>query len=656
VHGVSSALSRRRLTTAATALAVLFSGAAAVLAGPTAALADSSRVLSIKSVGDVVVDGVHQRVFISDPTGDKVVATTYDGTVVGSYAVNDPTSLVLSADSQQLYVALPLGHALLALDTSTLAVTAKYVTGRAAPYDVAIAGGKLWFTYDGNLGVVDPTAEAPEAVLNQVEGGWIDGVELASASADPTRLGLAGSGFESILDVSGDAPKVVATTGIYDSVTDLALSPDGNQIATVIPSDSGITVRDAADLGTAHQLPLVAYPNAVEFATDGTIAGGASSPAGGELNVFTPAGDPVREYDLPVTGSSTERDMLLDRALAWEPDGSRLFAVSANDAGTLSLRTYTEPKKSKPVFTLAGPTTATRAKALTVTGTLKSSIAIPAGSPVTVTRTDLDSPSGKALTTRTTTAAGAFSFTDTPPAGGTVTYKVSFAGDASHSAVSASKSITVSRTATTLTLTNNGKVYKYGTTVSFTAHLGKTYKSRVVEIWADPYGTDQGKRLVKRAAVNSKGDLSASVKLTRNTAVTASFTGDSRTATKSVKSVVSTKVSISLKLSKYYKTAKIGSTSYRYYHKKTDAVFTVKVNAHAGRSVYLQVQYYSGGKWKSWGEDYFPTSNGTAVVGLDGSTSVGQRLRVRASYLKNGSGDNLNATTSTAYSYLTFTK
>ncbi|WP_092551191.1 hypothetical protein [Actinoplanes derwentensis] len=177
--------------------------------------------------------------------------------------------------------------------------------------------------------------------------------------------------------------------------------------------------------------------------------------------------------------------------------------------------------------------------------------------------------------TRTIAANGSFSFTDTTSAGGTVTYRAAYAGDDRHAAVTGTKAVAVSRTATTLSLTNNGRTYAYGKAVTFTARLGATYKNRTVEIWADPNGADQGKRLLKRAVVSKTGNVAASLRLTRDTRVSAVFTGDARTAPKTVTAIVGTKVKMSMKLSKYYKTGKIGSTTYRYYRVKTKAKFTV---------------------------------------------------------------------------------
>lgn len=83
---------RTRGISTATAFAVLFSSV--VLVGGTAspAAADSSASLPIKSSGDIVVDGVHKRVFISDPRSGKVVATDYNGKVVRQIGSRRPLS------------------------------------------------------------------------------------------------------------------------------------------------------------------------------------------------------------------------------------------------------------------------------------------------------------------------------------------------------------------------------------------------------------------------------------------------------------------------------------------------------------------------------------------------------------------------------------
>ncbi|MGW2642963.1 hypothetical protein [Streptomyces sp. NPDC001348] len=59
-------------------------------------------------MGDAVVDGVHQRVFISDPSNGKIVVTDCSGTVVKQLtSLQGVTDLELSAGSDTVYAAVP---------------------------------------------------------------------------------------------------------------------------------------------------------------------------------------------------------------------------------------------------------------------------------------------------------------------------------------------------------------------------------------------------------------------------------------------------------------------------------------------------------------------------------------------------------------------
>lgn len=308
---------------------------------------------------------------------------------------------------------------------------------------------------------------------------------------------------------------------------------------------------------------------------------------------------------------------------------------------------------SATTLTLAGPRAAARAKALTITGTLASPLGLPDGAEVSISRTDLDYPAGLALGATTVAADGTFTLTDIPTAGGLVTYHASFAGDATRAPADAAFSLTVSRLEGPVSINNSGKTYAYGQTATFTASLGTTYKNRVVEIWADPDGADQAPRLVKRGTVNSAGKFSASLRMTRNTAMSAFFAGDARYGPNTEHIRVYTKVSLTLRTTGYYKTAKIGSTKYRYFHASRNANFPTAMTNGANRKVYLELQRYSKGKWKSWKAGYF---NAADVFHLSGSGLKGSRLRIRAAYVRYESGDSLNVNTWTSYQYFTFTK
>ncbi|MFF7967354.1 YncE family protein [Streptomyces sp. NPDC007903] len=653
-----------RTRSTATALAVLFSSAA-LAAAP--AHADTVQPLPVRSTGSIVVDGVHQRVFLSDPSGGKIVVTDYRGTVVKQLtALPGVLGLELSADSATLYAAVPGGtDAIVAIDTATATESARYPVGDIDPKYPAIAGDKLWFGYDsdstgigGNIGSVDLAApEHTVALAHDPQSPWFAAPMLDGAggtlvvgipSQSPSELG--------VYDVSSGTPVRTAHRTVDGGNTqDLAITPDGRQVVVASASPNSHAVYDTADLSEDGTYPSAAYPDAVDIAPDGSVAAGIDGAYEPDVYVFKPGQrTTVREYDFGATDQ-----VLAPAGLAWAPDSSRLFAVSHDYDGAYRLRVLEGPTKAVTKVTADAPATATRAKKLTVKGKVSSKAALPAGTRLSVTRTDLESPKGKALPQVTTKADGSYSFTDTPPAGGKVTYKVSYAGDAAHTAASGSDSATVSRSKASLSLNNNGKVYSYGQDVKFTAHLGKTYKNRAVEIWADPYGADKPNKLVKSGKVNSHGDLAVTLDLRRDTKLTAKFAGDARTATASATSTVWTRVSVSLTAAKQYKSVKTYGQTYAYFHKSTDPRFTTKMPYYKGRSHQLEIQVYYQGTWYDAGSEYFALgTNGVSEVRYAGDhgQEVGYRLRVRSSYINGSSGDSVNSTTHGSWKYFLFTK
>ncbi|WP_046496309.1 hypothetical protein [Streptomyces odonnellii] len=653
---------RTRTLPAATALAVLFSSAALVAGTAGPAAADSSKVLPVQSAGDIVVDGVHKKVFVSDPTSDKIVATDYTGTVLGTVTgLPGVHGLALSPDSGQLYAAVTGEDRIVSVDTGTYEATTSYaLDGADAPADLEVVDGRIWFGYGANLGSLDISGAEPVVKLRQRSDVDVDGTVLLGADpAVPGVLAVGGSNALGVYDVSAEGATLRGETRMENTVKQIDLTPDGTKVLTSWNDASpyGLAAYSATDLTPLGGYPTGAYPNAVAIAPDGTIAGGSDSSYDPDVHIFKPGSTkPVRQYDFPNTGNTSGADLLAPGALAWAPDGSRVFAVSSNSLGTYSLRVLTDPAKSLPTLTVTAPASATRAKALTVKGKLTASVPLPAGTPLTVTRTDLDSPSGKSLGTKTLGAGGAFSFTDTPPAGGKVTYKVSYAGSATHAAASGSASVNVSRSTPALTLTRNLNVFLYGQDPKFLAHLGTTYKNRTVEIWADPYGADKPKKLLKRGTVNSKGDISAVLDMTRDTVVTAVFTGDARYAPRTVKSTVYTKVNVSTTVSRHYKTGKIGSTTYYYFHKKTNPLFNSAMTYYPGRSQRFAMEVYYAGKWYRVGEEYFRLgTDGRSLVELVGGRETGVRARMVSSYIDTTSGDNVNYTTHGAWKYFIFT-
>ncbi|MEU2420263.1 Ig-like domain repeat protein [Streptomyces sp. NPDC007851] len=655
---------RMRTVTAATTLAVLFSSAALAA---TPAYADTSGLLPVKSLGDIVVDGSHQQVFISDPSNGKIVVTDYSGNVLKQLTtdLSGVTGLELSADSGTLYAAVRDKDAIAVIDTATDTETTRYAVGDK-PLSVALAGGKLWFGYGGdaggNIGSVDLTGDQHEVTLNQ-DSSWYSAPVLDAAPGTDTlvagQLGLSPATVASYDVSSGTAAKLASTREAGDNLGDLQVTPDGKDVVVASGAPYYHQVFKTSDLNEDGKYNTTAYPNSVAVAPDGTVAGGSFAWYDPDVYIFHPgSSEAVRSYDFPNTGHSSGADTLATGGLAWAPDESRLFAVTVNDADVYSLREYDSPAKATSTLTVNAPATATRAKQLTVTGKLSSTSALPAGTQLAVTRTDLDSPNGKALPAVTVKTDGTYSFTDTPPAGGKVTYQVTYAGDAEHTGATAKDTVDVSRAKPTLTLDNNGKVYAYGKDVKFTAHLGTTYKNRTVELWADPFGSDKPNKLVKSGKVDSHGNLSVVLDLKRDTKVTAKFSGDARWQPRSVSSSVGAKVSISMSVSRQYKSKKAWGQTYYYFHKTKNPLFTTKMPYYTGRAQRFDFQVYYQGRWYSDTSQYFAlATSGISQVEFGGNhkSDVGWRFRVRSDYINGSSGDTVNSTTYGAWKYFTFT-
>ena len=643
-----------RSISTATALAVLLGSAAlSVVATGTA----SAATANVTTPGGLVADGALKRVFVGDGSAGTVAATDYSGNVLASVGgISGVTALAVSDDGTTVYAAAQGTHEIVALDAATLDVKARYaVATTVGPRYVAFTSGKLWFTYgdqwDSNVGSVDPAVDPasgtdPVTLGQQPEGISIDNPGFLDAAASrPGVLALGETGISTdsmaVLDVSGATPQKVAyyfgDYSLNSGIHDIDLVPGADEVLV-----NG-AVRDAYADGEFTQSGTYPSGQQADIAPDGTVA----SVSGTSVTTYRPnATKAIRTYNVGSFDTA---------ALAWAPDNSRIFALVGRSGGGYALKALTDPEKNVPTLTVNAPSSAPRAKKLTVTGKLSASVALPAGAKLQVTRTDLESTKGKALPAVTVKANGTYSFTDTPPAGGTVTYKVSYAGDAGHAAVSASDKVAVSRSATTLSLNNNGKLYSYGADVKFTAHLGKTYKNRTVAIYADPFGGDKPKKLVKTGKVNSSGNISVTVDMTRDTAVSAVFAGDARYASKTVKATAYAKVKVSTAITKHYKKAKIGSTSYYWFHKNSAPVVTTTMTYYKNRQERLDLQVYYQGTWYDSDSEYFAlNTNGKVAVSLGAPGESGIKARVRAAYINGSSGDNVNSTTYTGWKYLYF--
>ncbi|UIX32549.1 Ig-like domain repeat protein [Streptomyces sp. GQFP] len=651
---------RTRSTSAATALAVIFSSAA--LSIVAAGSASAQTVVVTTPVG-LVADGPLQRVFVADQDNGRVLATDYSGTLVGvNVGFDGVRDLAVSDDGATVYAVLADSHEIVALDAAALGlgVKARYDIGVGTdPRDLAFAGGRLWFSYKvtgedgvthGNLGSVDPTVDPagevsavslgllPEEVAPYYNSALLD-TDLSTPGLLTYTDSGASEGALNVLDVSGAAPRVVAKSSATSYVGDVDLIPGASEVL--------VNGNRRLSYASGELTEAGGYPVSSGYG-DVSPSGLVAHVYGGEVSVFRPGSDQlIRSVDADAYGAGR---------VIWAPDAPRLFAMTSNVSGTrYTLKAFTDATLSAPNLTVSAPGTAPRAKKLTVTGRITATLPFPAGTKLAVTRKDTESPNGKALPAVTVKADGTYSFTDTPQTGGGTTYKVTYAGDAEHTAATASDRVEVPFARTALTLNNNGKLYNYGADVKFTAHLGLTYKNRTVEIWSDPHGTDKPKKLIKSGKVNSAGNLTVTVDMTRDTNVSAVFKGDTRFEPKTVQVTARARVKISTAVSRHYRTAKIGSVSYHWFHKNTDPLLTTSMPYYKGRKQRLDLQVFYQGSWYTTASEYFAVAtNGKSAVRLGAPGESGIRARIRSVYVDGGSGDNVNSTTFGSWKYLYF--
>ncbi|SNY03816.1 carboxypeptidase-like regulatory domain-containing protein [Paractinoplanes atraurantiacus] len=661
MYKLRAALSAAAVACTAT-VSVVAAGAGPAAAGPPT-LSDGV-TLPITQASTIAVDPVHKRVLVSDKEAGKVLWLSYFGGVQTQISqVEGVGGMAFSPDRSTLW--LTRDHQgkgeILAYDTANPTQKRIYPISYSSQLSsIAAAGGKVWYGLGnylygggdvlGGFGVLDPKTEdtdffrlpiamhgTPQVIAPPDDP---DTLVVADVSSNTTT-----GGNVAVFDVSGDEP-VVRSTGRFSPGLLNGIEAYGSSL---IGFGFGCPIWKApftkpAERATAYNNGIC-RPQSVDANVDGRVAFGYSNTDGTPDVSISPAGSELAAEQFVAPGNEEVTHV------AWEPGGDRLFALSRTGQQVKFYPIHgSEPVR--PALTIKAPVVANRGAALNVTGTIN----VP-GALVSLSRTDLSSPNGTGpLWGAVADAQGRFTLTDSPPAGGTVTYKVTYQGDDTYAPASATASVEVSRNATSLALSPSNTINAYGSTVTVTARLGKTYANRAVQIWADPYGTEP-LRLLRWTNVDANGNLTSSLKLTRTTAVLVKFLGDAQYAPAAVRTVLNTRASVALQPSRQYKAAKIGTVPYRYYHANVHPYFLTTINPYPGRKQRLTLETYTGGTWKVWRVLDLPlNAKGQSAFTLTGTHPVGAKYRVRAGYLTTTSGDSVNYTNYSPYYYFTFTK
>jgi len=463
---------KRRLAVAMAGAVAVVGGVASVGLPATSARAATTTVaLPISTYSDMLIDPAHQHIFISSAGSNTILVTNYSGQTVATIA-NEPGAygLALSSDGSTVYAALSTGDAISAISTDTLAETARYATGTGTdPTYVAYTSGKVWFGYgtygqpfQNGIGSIDPSTSPATVNLSATNESLALWYAAPMLTASPNGELVAGETMVSggITMVSFDTSSGgVATALSYGSfsgggVESMQITPDGKDVVVASGAPYYHQIFQVSNLSAVGEYPTAPYPDSVSITGNGIVAAGIDSDSS-EVFMFAPgAGSPLNTYTF---GSYSSPEYLADDGVAVTPDGRELFAITSTAptpsstkpplAPNPTLNIIADPAQSSSTLSVTGPATDNRDQAITLTGALGGAAPYTGGQTLHVTRTDPANPGGVALPDVTTAANGSFSITDTPPKlnmdKATVTYEVSYAGDAHLSASTASFSVTV---------------------------------------------------------------------------------------------------------------------------------------------------------------------------------------------------------------------
>ncbi|BCJ40581.1 hypothetical protein GCM10010168_74310 [Actinoplanes ianthinogenes] len=329
----------KRFTALVTTLVAGLAGAAITPAAAVAAPVPIVTTLPFSNPFDVATTG--DRVFVSGGSESTQIAVTdaagkLTGTVDG---LEGPTKLQLSNDRKTLYVALRAAGKIAAFDTGSLLRSATYDIGEGTcPSSLAYTGRFIWFGYgcggwEGNIGRID-LGRHPAVVTKGLADTTFYTPPLLASAVRNTKVLLAGDeGLSPSATIAygigtgGTLTRISGTTSENSGGNgqDIALNPAG----TIAFSASGAPyhvqsypVADMTQTGTAYETG--AYPSAVDISRDGTrVAGGVFAWYDPDVFVFTLDGAVVTQFELGGTDHT-----LVPGALAWSPNGRRLYAVS----------------------------------------------------------------------------------------------------------------------------------------------------------------------------------------------------------------------------------------------------------------------------------------------------------------------------------------
>jgi hypothetical protein len=600
----------------------------------TATPAAAATVLPIEdSVFDVVVDGTHDLVFVSGGPGQgSVAALDYDGNLVATLSVPGASGMAIVDDT--LFIAAADADEISTVDTSVspLAVSGHLPTAPLTdPGSLAYVAGELWFT-TGACGSAVQHAHMDINGANVSTAVTLNADSCPRYATDPddTDLLLMFDEGESPMtlseyDMSTEPPTLAISAANPDGSSggeDAVFAPTGATFVTAATSATSFAQVKTSDLTLIRSYTAAASPDAVDITSTGggQVVGGSDTHDGDSLWVYLlGTSTATNTFDLP------GEDAVVPRGVAWADDGTRIFAVASRST-TSALRLYVfEPSATDSTLTLdATPGTVKVGDRVTLSGTLAASDASSVeGETVSLLRTDATGT--QKVGDAEVGADGTYSLRDEAHVGGQATYLARFGGTVHVKPSETTDAITVKKLVSHVSIKVSDPAVTFGRSVRVTGHLGAGTQSRVLELYAKPYGANR--KLLKKAKVDGHGNLSATYTPNRNTTFIARFDGDLRH--RSAEDHVGTKVRVILKAAlKNYKST---SGRYKIYGKGAKAPVLVHVSPnHAGYHVKATLQAFVNGSWRlvDTGSFKLNASSYTAFA-VQGSSNVNFRVQVR---------------------------
>lgn len=521
--------------------------AAALLLAGSSAVAGSGTSVPLGAIGfgSIAVDDANGHVFVSSAAANEVLVFDFSGTLVGTIPnVYGAGAMVVHGTS--LYVVERNVGAIEAIDLATLADTGPVAAGLAQPGWLAFAGGKLWVSVNNSATWVQLASVGLDGAVTVFSNTSYYEPDFATTPADPNALFVAEDGLSPgavyRLDVSSGSPTVVSSNTFTDqsNIEQLAVSPDGTRVIPAAGAPYNFEELSASTLkADGIVYPAQPYPSAVAVGGDLVATGldhGYSSP---DISVYK-LGIPQATFTA-TTNNANGTANVVPHGLALSADGSRLFAVTADDvyASEFHLWIFGLPPTATATSVSVSPSPSGFGQAVTATATVT-----PFGGTGSVAFFANEAPIA-GCSARPLGANGVVTCTTTSLPLGQDTVKAVYSGDARFAGSSGTTSTTVGKGATSMSAApaqlTKAKGGTYTTTLSARlSAYGSPVASRTVVFLT-------GGTQLCSVTTDASGNASCGVAVKTNTlyrslqknGYTASFGGDSQYVGSSATATVS---------------------------------------------------------------------------------------------------------------------